>query len=239
VPRNTWQSRAVLSAAALTAILSGAACSDSTAPSTGENSSSPSSTTPAPVKKDSIPAGILAQLPAIADASKGKNLPAAGDATAVPLKMSALAWSTPWSDRLYASGPGFVSVPSGAASCANLSGFRYVGVQGIFVGATPGPSARMKQYVTADVWLYRNGTYQMGQRVGVPLDYGISSGTLGSALFPLSSGGTYHIRVQFIWWVSVTTGWVQTAAQTVDFNGRPEYWAGYGSVAVAGSCTIS
>lgn len=242
--RTRFHPGAILAIATITAALFGTACSDSTGPASEEGSAGASPTTQLPGDTSATPAGSHAPpAPAAGEAPK-VNWQAPGDTTTPAPEPNFLlrhsAWRTEW-----ATAPGPVGIPQGAALCTWLPTIpqsRQIQVAGIKVGATGGKSAYFDQYVTAEVWFYRsNGT------AWVPLGMSPANasmpgyrtdGALSTAKYPASLG-SYKVVIRFTWWARLSTGWIQTAGATYDFNARAEYQGGLGASAGPGYCTIT
>jgi hypothetical protein len=228
--RIHFQTRTILSTATLAAALLGTACSDSTAPSAGESSAGRSPATQLPTDTTGTSAGSHEQLPAPEPGEAPKvNWPAPGDsAAAAPSAVSFLRRTTAWIDPRYATQPGLVSIPTGAAICLSSNGSRILTVQGMVITLTGGLSALYPQSTTANVWFYRwNGSswvYQAVAQVSTAMDL---SAKLPPAYFFPNTGGYYRVMVRFTQYANMN-GWVKTAVTTYDFDGSAEYQANLG-----------
>ncbi len=210
--RTLFSARAVLSAAALTATLLGTACSDSTAPSTENDSAGGSPKAQAPNSPKDTTASV---------SDTGIS--------SVPLKPSSLVQQS-------ASGSvGNVAFEQNATSCMSFGpAVRQVTVGGIYVENTRAYSL-IPQVVQAEIILLRyNGSswVPVGPQKVVNSGAALTSTTsyvktakLPTVAFQLSSSGHYRVKVLFSWWtVHGPFGMTLVGKKLVDLNSSSDYF---------------
>jgi hypothetical protein len=218
--RTFFPARAIFSAATLTAMLMGTACSDSTGPSTGEGSGGDSPNT---------------QLPGGATAAPGDNSATPADTTTMASTPPKVAFAVVTNTSGYT---GSVWAPKAGCYSPGAIIPRSLNVSGLKATDAPG-SPFADQRIIAEVFLvhFEGGNWIRKVKRTVYADvhtYAVAA-SLPSVSFPLTYAGYYRVQVRFSWYGPNNS---LQGTKWVDLNTAGDYVLWNGSRGFPGYCYI-